>query len=486
MNFKLIASYFIIISFFACQQQATIQEDETLEQALPNVIIIFADDLGYGDLSCYGQQNYQTPYLDQMSKEGIRLTNFYVAQPVCSASRASLLTGCYANRVGVSGAFFPKDSVGLSPEETTLAEIVKQKDYATAIYGKWHLGHLPEFLPTRQGFDEYFGVPYSNDMWAKHPNNANFQFDDLPIVENETTVRYLAENQDSLTTWYTQRAVSFIEKNKNQPFFLYLAHSMPHVPLYVSDKFRGKSGAGLYGDVIQEIDWSTGQVMEALKNNGIEENTLVVFTSDNGPWLSYGGHSGVTGPLREGKGTVLEGGIRVPFIAKWPAKIPKGIVQDIPAATIDLLPTIANWIGADSPDKEVDGKNISPILLGDKEAKNPHEAYYFYYKQNELQGMLSGEGRWKLYFPHLYRSLEGREGHSDGVPIDYNNRVEMGLELYDLENDISETKNIISEHPEQAQALQKLADPLRMELGDQLQDKKGNKNRPLGRFGETD
>ncbi len=483
-NRRLKKLHYLLLLFYLLACQAN--EQPTVESTPPNIVLIFADDLGYGDLSCFGQENYQTPYLDQMAKEGIKLTNFYVSQPVCSASRASLLTGCYANRVGVSGAFFPTDSVGLHPQEITLAELVKQKNYSTAMFGKWHLGHLPQFLPTNQGFDQYFGVPYSNDMWAKHPNNANFQFDDLPIVEGTETVRYLSDNQDSLTTWYTQKAVDFINTNHEEPFFLYVAHSMPHVPLYVSDKFRGKSGAGLYGDVIQEIDWSTGQIMEALEKQGIAENTLVIFTSDNGPWLSYGTHSGVTGPLREGKGTVFEGGIRVPFIAKWPAKIPAGSVQDLPACTIDLLPTIAKWVDADLPEKKIDGKDVSSILLAEKNASNPQDAYYFYYKRNELEAVLSGDGRWKLYFPHTYRSLEGREGRSDGLPIPYNYQTKIDLALFDLKNDISETKNIVDEYPDKMLLLEQLADSVKIALGDDLDGIEGNENRPLGRLNYND
>ena len=483
---NLLAILSILLTFIACKQKTAIKNETAITNKLPNIILIFADDMGYGDLSCYGQENYQTPHLDQMAKEGIRLTNFYVSQPVCSASRASLLTGCYSNRVGVSGAFFPTDSIGLNSSETTLAEIVKQKDYATAIFGKWHLGHLPEFLPTKQGFDEYFGVPYSNDMWSKHPNNANFKFDALPIVEGEKTIRYLDDNQDSLTTWYTQKTINFIEKNKDKPFFIYLAHSMPHVPLYVSDKFRGKSGAGLYGDVIMEMDWSVGEINKTLKSNGLDENTLVIFTSDNGPWLSYGTHSGVAGPLREGKGTVWEGGIRVPFIAKWPSKIPADVEQNIPASTIDLLPTIANWIGASLPEKEIDGKDIAPVLLAEENAENPHDAYFFYYKQNELESMLSADGKWKLYFPHNYRSIEDRKGRDDGLPIPYNFQVKVGLELYDLENDLSETTDVIGKNPETAEKLKTLADSMRMELGDKLQDVEGRSNRKIGKYGETD
>ena len=470
------------ILFTTCSRKIT--ESRSPDTRPANIVLIFADDLGYGDLSCYGQEKYKTPHLDKMAEEGIRFTNFYVSQAVCSASRASLLTGCYANRVGVAGAFMPTDSVGLHPQETTLAELVKQRGYATAIYGKWHLGHLPEFLPTRQGFDEYFGIPYSNDMWPKHPNNEHFNFPELPVLEGEKVVRYLPDNQDSLTTWYTQRAVDFIGRNKDQPFFLYLAHSMPHVPLFVSGRFRGKSGAGLYGDVIMEIDWSAGQVMEALEKNGLTENTLVIFTSDNGPWLSYGAHSGVTGPLREGKGTVFEGGVRVPFIAKWPARIPAGAIQSQPAATIDLFPTLARWLQAALPSQPIDGKDIAPLLLAEKGARNPHESYFFYYKQNELEGMLRGDGRWKLYFPHTYRSLEGRQGRDDGLPIPYNYGVKVGLELYDLQEDISETNDVIDTHPVQAKTMKALADSLRMDLGDSLTDKKGKGLRPLGVYGQ--
>lgn len=446
----------------------------------PNIVIIFADDLGYGDLSCYGQQRYQTPHLDQMAKEGIRFTNFYVAQPVCSASRAALLTGCYPNRVGVSGAFDPSDSVGLHPDEVTIAELVKQQDYATAMYGKWHLGHLPEFLPTRQGFDEYFGLPYSNDMWPFHPERPE-GYPDLPLIEGETVVNPQLINQDSLTVWYTQRAVDFIDRKKGKPFFLYLAHNMPHVPLFVSDNFRGKSGAGLYGDVIMEIDWSVGQVMTALERNGLTDNTLVIFTSDNGPWLSYGTHSGVAGPLREGKGTVWEGGVRVPCIAKWPGKIPAGAVQELPLSTIDILPTLAHWLGLPLPAKPIDGKAAAPVFLAEKGAQNPHDAYYFYHKRNELHAVLDGQGQWKLMLPHLYRSLEGRPGRDDGMPIQYNNNVPASLALYDLRTDIGEATDQHAAHPDIAAQLQARADSFRQVLGDRLKAVEGRENRPLGK-----
>ncbi|MGC9034989.1 MAG: sulfatase family protein, partial [Verrucomicrobiia bacterium] len=275
----------------------------------PNIIIIFADDLGYADVVCYGAKGLKTPNIDRLAKEGIRFTDFYVAQPVCSASRAALLTGCYPNRIGISGALSPSSKIGINQNEITLAELLKQKGYATAIIGKWHLGHHSQFLPTRHGFDEYFGLPYSNDMWPLHPEAKPGTYPPLPLYENETIINpnVSPRDQEQLTTQYTERAVRFIEKNKNRPFFLYLAHSMPHVPLYVSDKFKGKSKIGLYGDVIMEIDWSVGQILEAIKRNNLDDNTLIIFTSDNGPWLSYGNHAGKAAPLREGKGTVFEG-----------------------------------------------------------------------------------------------------------------------------------------------------------------------------------
>ncbi|MEM1122826.1 MAG: sulfatase [Bacteroidota bacterium] len=464
--------------FTACST-TTKKEDKAVENRPPNIVLIFTDDQGYQDLGCYGSPNISTPNIDQMAKEGARFTNFYVSQPVCSASRASLLTGCYANRVGISGAFSPDVGKGLHPEEVTIAEILKPLGYATAIYGKWHLGSEPELLPTRQGFDEYFGIPYSNDMWPLHPwQGSVFNFPDLPLVENETVVDTL-EEQSQITTQYTERAVNFIEKNKDQPFFLYVPHSMPHVPLYVSDKFKGKSKGGLYGDVIEEIDWSTGEILKALKVNGLDDNTLVIFTSDNGPWLSYGGHSGVALPLREGKGTALEGGVRVPCVMRWPNKIPAGQTIRDPTMTIDILPTIAILTGAKLPTRKIDGVNMSHLMFGQKNATPHHEAYYFYYKQNELHAILSGDGRWKLYLPHQYRSLNGRMGTSDGLPIDYEqNKIEQ--ELYDLVNDIGETRDVASENPTIVKELLTHAEKARQELGDKLTNRKGIGNRPMG------
>jgi len=468
----LLLPFALALLLTACQEEA---------EKLPNIVIIFTDDQGYQDVGCFGSPDIKTPHLDQMAKEGTKFTNFYVSQPVCSASRASLLTGCYANRVGVHGAFMPYVGKGLHSDEMTIAEVLKPLGYTTAQFGKWHLGSEPEFLPGQQGFDEYFGVPFSNDMWPLHPwQGTVFDFDPLPLIENGAAIDTL-EDQSLLTTWYTEHAVDFIERNKNNPFFLYLPHSMPHVPLFVSDKFKGKSEAGLYGDVIEEIDWSVGQVLAALKENGLDENTLVIFTSDNGPWLSYGARSGRALPLREGKGTAWEGGVRVPCIMRWPDKVPAGRVEDKPAMTIDLLPTIAALTGAALPSRTIDGKDMTPLLVGEANAAPHQAAYYFYYKTNELHAVMSGDGRWKLYFPHRYRSLNGREGTNDGLPIDYDQNDLTELELYDLHNDIGEKNNVIAEHPDVLRRLEAYAERARTELGDSLTDREGAGVRPIGK-----
>ncbi len=458
----------------------SIPEGTDQDAGPPNIVIIFTDDQGYQDLGCFGSPDIRTPNIDRMAKEGARLTNFYVSQPVCSASRSSLLTGCYATRLGIHGAYSPYVGKGLHPDEQTIAELLKPLGYATAIYGKWHLGSEPELLPTRQGFDEYFGIPYSNDMWPHHPwQGSHFKFPDLPLLDNETVVDTL-EDQSMITTWYTERAVSFIEKNQDQPFFLYLPHSMPHVPLFVSDKFKGKSAAGLYGDVIEEIDWSVGQILETLEKYGLTENTMVIFTSDNGPWLSYGTHSGRALPLREGKGTIWEGGVRVPCVIRWPGHIAPNQTITKPAMTIDILPTICEITGADLPLRKIDGHDMSNLLLHPAQYEQHHQAYWFYYKKHELHAVMSGDGRWKLYLPHSYRSLNGRIGTDDGLPIDYDQNKVLKPELYDLNQDISERKNIIDEQPEIASALMQEVELARQTLGDQLTARIGAEMRPLG------
>ena len=342
----------------------------------PNVVIIYADDLGYGDLGCYGAPGDPTPHLDRLAAQGMRFTDFYVAQAVCSASRTALLTGCYPNRLGIAGALGPNAPIGINPDETLISEVLKPAGYATAIYGKWHLGDAPEFLPPAHGFDEYFGLPYSNDMWPRHPGNPR-AFPPLKLIDGKAVIAR-DPDQHNLTRWYRDRAVKFIETHEGEPFFLYLAHSMPHVPIYASGPFEGKTGRGLYADVIAEIDESVGAVMETLARLGLEENTIVMFASDNGPWLSYGDHAGTTGGLREGKGTSFEGGVRVPFIARWPGRIPAGAPCREPAMTIDVLPTVAGITGQPlSSERAIDGLDIGPLLRGEPGARSPHEALIF-------------------------------------------------------------------------------------------------------------
>ncbi|MCB0719004.1 MAG: sulfatase [Bacteroidetes bacterium] len=447
---------------------------------------MFVDDMGYADLSVYGATAYDTPNLDRMAAEGVRFTDFYVSQPVCSASRASLLTGNYANRIGIHGALGPAAKHGIADGEVTLGELFKSKGYATAIYGKWHLGHLPQFLPTRHGFDEYYGIPYSNDMWPHHPENPE-AWGDLPTIENETIVGYNTD-QSRFTTDFTNRAVAFIESNaaNDTPFFVYLAHPMPHVPIWVSDERAGRNssengGAGLYGDVIQEIDWSVGQVLQAIKDAGLDDNTLVIFTSDNGPWLSYGNHAGSAGPLREGKGTTFDGGVRVPFISRWPGVIPAGLEVSTPAMTIDVFPTLAQLLHADLPPHPIDGKPIWNLITGENDA-SPQEAYYFYYNQNELQAMRSG--KWKLVFPHGYRTMIGQAPGRDGIPGKYDYSPRAELALYDLDADIDESTNVLDQHPEVVARLTALADAERAELGDKLTGVEGSGNREPGRSRE--
>ncbi|KPK78141.1 MAG: arylsulfatase [Phycisphaerae bacterium SM23_30] len=450
----------------------------------PNVVIIFTDDQGYADVGCYGAKGYTTPHLDRMAREGMRFTSFYVSQAVCSASRVSLLTGCYANRVSILGALGPGAQHGLHPEEETIAEVLKKKGYAAGIFGKWHLGHHREFLPLQHGFDEYLGVPYSNDMWPigydgkPAPEGAKAGYPFLPLIdgnEKVTEIRTL-QDQDTLTTRYTERAVKFIEKNKDRPFFLYVPHSMVHVPLGVSDKFRGKSEQGMYGDVMMEIDWSVGQILRSLERYKLAENTLVIFTSDNGPWLNFGNHAGSAFPLREGKGTMWEGGVRVPCLMRWPGHIPSGRVCDEMAATIDLLPTLAAIAGAPLPKNKIDGVSLLPLLEG-REGANPRD-HYFYYYGRELRCVR--QGKWKLHFPHSHRSYAGVAPGRDGLPGPYA-QGQTGLELYDLEDDISETKNVADKYPLVVEQLKILAEAARDDLGDTLTKRNGKNVRPPGR-----
>lgn len=409
----------------------------------PNFVVIFTDDQGYGDLSCFGGDHVHTPRIDRMASEGARLTSFYVAAPVCTPSRAALMTGSYAIRVGMEygsnfGVLLAGDSKGLHPNEVTLAEVLKSAGYRTGIFGKWHLGDQPPFLPTRQGFDTFFGIPYSHDIHPYHPRQDHFQFPSLPLLEDETVIE-LDPDADFLTRRITERAVQFIEKNKAQPFFLYLPQPIPHRPLHVSPPFMKdaspeiranleEEGASidyktrdqLFRQAINEIDWSVGRILDALKENGIDENTLVIFTSDNGPAV------GSSGPLQGRKGSTFEGGMREPTVARWPGQIPAGTVSSELMTTMDLLPTFARLAGADIPaDRVIDGKDIWPALAG--KAQSPHEAF-FYFSRSELKAVRSG--KWKL---HL----------KDGKPE----------ALYNLDTDIGESRNVISQHKSLSQRL---------------------------------
>lgn len=457
-----------------------------------NIVLIYADDLGYGDLESYGAIQYHTPNLDKLAAEGMRFTNFEVAQAVCSASRAAILTGCYSNRVGIGGALNPHAKIGLNPEEETIAELVKRAgDYKTAIYGKWHLGHLKPFLPLQQGFDDYVGVPYSNDMWKwtydmqlateeTHARKASYP--ELPLMAGDTILKTIEDldDQAELTTIYTERAVDFINENKDHPFLLCVPHTMPHVPLAVSDKFKGKSEQGLYGDVIMEIDWSVGEIMKELDKHGLSENTLLIFTSDNGPWLNFGDHAGSTGGLREGKGTSFEGGQRVPCIMRWPAQIAAGTVSNQLAATIDFLPTFAEMLSVELPEKRIDGVSILPLMRGEKNAK-PREIFYYYYQGSALEAVR--KDHWKLIFPHTHRTYAGVAPGNGGINGE-TRQVKTALALYDLRRDPGERYDVQSVYPEIVKELKEIADEAREDLGDDLLNIKGKNVREPGQIND--
>ena len=459
-------------SLFVCA--ASMKDDV---RTSPNVIIIFMDDMGWADVGFNGGMHVKTPRLDQMAEEGLVLTDFYVAQPVCSASRSALLTGCYPNRIGITGALGPNATNGIHDGEITLAELCKSKGYATAIFGKWHLGHHTQFLPTRHGFDTFEGIPYSNDMWPMHPEAPKGTYPPLPYFKDEVQV---GENPDqrNFTGDFTQRTIDFIKEHKGEPFFIYVPHPMVHVPLYCSDEWNGKTGMGLYADVVGEVDEGVGKILDTIDKLGLEENTLVIFTSDNGPWLSYGEHAGQTGIYREGKGTTFEGGVRVPFVARWTGTIPAGTVSNEPMMTIDILPTIAEWIDVPLPSHQVDGKSATALLEGEDGAKSPQKAYYFYYKKNDLEAIRWGE--WKIHFPHGYRSMVDNPVGSGGVPGKYDYSVKTGIELYSLHLDPSETKNVANEYPEVMNNLKRLANHMRADLGDNLTNTKPTNQRKSG------
>ncbi|MEH6779285.1 sulfatase [Maribacter arcticus] len=468
--------FLLVLSLFIWQKTPG-QKPEGQQDLLPNIILIFTDDQGYNDVGVFGAEDISTPNLDQMAKDGAKLTNFYAAQAVCSASRAAILTGSYPNRIGIHNALMPNSKKGLNPKETTLAEMLKNKGYTTGIFGKWHLGDAAEFMPTKQGFDEYFGIPYSNDMWPLHPQQGPiFDFGPLPLYENEKVIDTLTD-QTNLTTLITQHSVDFIERNKDNPFFLYVPHPQPHVPLFVSDKFKGKSNRGLYGDVIMELDWSVGEIIKSVEKNGLTENTIIIFTSDNGPWLAYGNHSGSAYPFREGKGTGWEGGQREPFIIKYPKEIEAGVTIDAPLMAIDIFPSLAEVTNSELPDEVIDGKSAWSLLTG-KTNESPQEAYFFYYRVNELFGVRYG--KWKLYFPHTYRTMNGQTPGKDGLPGEYKMVDLKQIELYDLESDASETNNVAASNAKVIATIKKLADDMRTRLGDSLMGMEGLENRAPG------
>jgi arylsulfatase A-like enzyme len=465
------------------------------EQVGPNIILIFADDLGYGDVGCFGATDIATPNIDRLAREGRRFTDFYVAQAVCTASRAALMSGCYPNRVSLSGALNHTSTNGIHPAELLLPEILQQRGYATAIFGKWHLGTAPEFHPLNHGFDRFFGIPYSNDNSKYHPV-LHASMPPLPLYKDKDVIE-TDPDQSQFTRRFTEQAIEFLRDNKERPFFLYLPHVMPHVPIFRSEAFAGKSKRGLYGDVVTELDWSVGEILQTLTELDLEQNTLVIFMSDNGPFLSYGDHAGSAGALREGKLTSFEGGVRTPCLMRWPAKIRAGTECEEPACTIDLLPTIAKLTEAKRPDLKIDGLDISPLILGNSSEGSPHEAI-FIYAGEELQAVRSGD--WKLHFAHDYLTVAGEPGR-DGKPANFNNLkpasitqsgiqgiatrhgyqvAHIDLALFNMKTDPGEKTNVVSKHPDVVARLTQLSATIRRELGDELTATKGSEIRAAG------
>jgi|GEM_PF-898925 len=446
----------------------------------PNVILILADDLGYGDLGTYGANRIRTPHLDQLAAEGMRLTDFYMASAVCSASRAALLTGCYPLRVGIPGVLSANVRSGIHADEALLSELLKRNGYATAIYGKWHLGNQPKFWPLRHGFDEWLGTIGSNDMGRGKPSLEARRAGQagVELVHQERVIE-INPDQSRLTSRYTAAAVDFIERHQAHPFFLYLAHNMPHTPLFPHPDRAGASEGGVYGAVVEEIDWSVGQVLAALDRCDLAKRTIVIFTSDNGPWLIFGNHGGSAGPLRGGKKQTWEGGHRVPLLVRWPGHVPVGAVCREPVVAFDLLPTLVQWTGSETPRKPIDGKDISALLLGRADARSPHRSIAFYDRE-ELHAVRSG--RWKLHLPHQDRHAPdpqqpGNDGVRGGV-----REVRRVAALYDLQQDIGETQNLLPQHPEVVAQLRQAAEQIRGELGDALTASRGRSRRAAGVF----
>lgn len=472
------ASTFFFAVFVMFMVSCT-QKPEAGKKQLPNIILIYLDDMGYGDLSLTGATGYTTPNLDKIAGNGMFFTHFYSPQAVCSASRAGLLTGCYPNRIGFSGALSHRSVTGISDDEETIAEVLKKKGYATAIFGKWHLGYQQRFLPTRHGFDEFYGIPYSNDMWPYHPSGSN-AFPDLPLFENDSIVNpaVTPEDQEQFTADFTLRVTDFIRRHQDKPFFVYLPHPMPHVPLHVSGKFKGKSGQGIFGDVMMEIDWGVGQIISTLEETRLIDNTLVIFTSDNGPWLNYGNHAGSTAGFREGKGTSFEGGQRLPCLMMWKGVIPEGRICNNLASGIDILPTLADITGAPLPKNRIDGVSLLPLLKGNFDV-HPRKTFYYYYRQNSLEAVR--HGHWKLVFPHPGRTYEGFHPGNDGLPGRVDGNYMFAGGLYDLRRDPGERYDVSGAYPEIVEELEKIANEAREDLGDELTDAPGKNRRQPGR-----
>ena len=435
----------------------------------PNVIVILADDLGYADLSCYDARLIKTPRLDRMAAEGVRFTDFYAAANVCTPSRAALLTGCYPKRVGLAEVapkgdaksgrvLYANSPYGLNPDEVTIAELLKSRGYATGMVGKWHLGDAKPFLPTKQGFDSYFGIPYSNDMKPLVYMRAE------AIIEQKVVQR-------EITSLYTDESIKFIRANASKPFFLYLAHNMPHTPIAATERFKGKSAGGLYGDTVEELDDSIGRLLDLLAELKIDEHTLVLFTSDNGPWHIRGEHGGSATPLRAGKGTTYEGGMRVPCVARWPGKIPPGTVCREMVTMMDVMPTVAKFAGASAPaDRKIDGKDIADLMLAKPGATSPHEAFS-YYSGNRLNAVRSGQWKLKLQTT-LQEETEYGKVENPQTPIE--------PKLFNLLVDPGEQKSVLKDHPDVVKRLTELADAARKELGDERTGATGANVRPVG------
>jgi arylsulfatase len=454
----------------------------------PNIVLIFMDDLGYGDLGCYGAVDFRTPNIDRLAAEGMRFTNFLAAQPVCSASRAALLSGCYPNRIGISGALYPGAPYGIAKEETLLPEMLKAKGYATGIFGKWHLGDTAGYLPLSHGFDEYMGLPYSNDMWpveydgTRSKTGSRFLwYPPLPLLRGDKVVDtvFTLEQQAALTGMLTDEAIRFIRKNAKKPFLAYVPYPMPHVPINATKDFLGRSRQGLYGDMIQEVDHHVGRILQCLKDQGLDDNTVVVFTSDNGPWANFGNHAGSTGGLREGKGTTYEGGVRVPCIVRWKGVIPAGMVANQLASAIDILPTVAALTESPLPERRIDGVDFSEVLRGNMDL-HPRKTFYYYYRTNSLEAVRIDN--WKLVFAHPSRSYEGQVPGRDGVPGMAPETVSMPRALYDLRRDPGERYDVQGQHPEMVKRLEALAEEARRDLGDELTGSKGTNQRPADRI----